>query len=568
MSSGLVQVEGITAVAGSGGSAGVGTLNGLSGALNLTSSGATIVITPSGTNINLESAGSAPTFDLIGSGTNTTAAMVVGTGASISASGSGSVHATKADALQTARAINGVSFDGTAAITVTAAAGTLTGTTLASNVVSSSLTSVGTLAALTVTATITGSISGNAATVTTNANLTGPITSSGNTTSVASQTGTGSTFAMAASPTFTGNPAAPTQTPGDNSTKLATTAYVAAAVLGQDFKEACKYASTAALPSIVYANGSSGVGATLTGVALAAISLDSSSPSVNDRVLIKNQVSSFQNGIYTVTATGSGIAVFVLTRAADFNQSFEIDAGDSVFVTSGSTQSTTTWAYNGGDQPVMGTDPITFAQTAGQGSFTAGNGIAITGTSIAIDTSVTVDKTTAQTLTNKTLTAPILTAPVLGTPASGVATNITGLPLTTGVTGTLPIANGGTGGTTGPTGLAAQGLFYSITFVADGAGSPITTGTRNGTTAVNALTVTNWELLGDVSGSIVIDVLKNGSTMIGTGNKPTLSSAQSGNAAVSGWTSTAIAAGDLITFNISSASTITNINLVLKGTPA
>ena len=54
----------------------------------------------------------------------------------------------------------------------------------------------------TFSSTIAGSISGNAATVTTNANLTGPITSIGNTTSVASQTGTGSKFVMDTSPTL------------------------------------------------------------------------------------------------------------------------------------------------------------------------------------------------------------------------------------------------------------------------------------------------------------------------------------------------------------------------------
>jgi hypothetical protein len=71
-------------------------------------------------------------------------------------------NAATATALETARTINGVSFDGTANITVAAAAGTLTGATLASGVTASSLTSVGTLSALSVggNITVTGTVDG------------------------------------------------------------------------------------------------------------------------------------------------------------------------------------------------------------------------------------------------------------------------------------------------------------------------------------------------------------------------------------------------------------------------
>ncbi len=123
-------------------------------------------------------------------------------------------NAATATALQTARNINGVAFDGTANITVTAvaAAGSLTGATLASNVLASSLTSVGTLTSLGVTGTVTGGsftgagtgLTGTAASLTTGGNA----VLGANTFTAAQEWATGTAIASAATinlNTATGN---------------------------------------------------------------------------------------------------------------------------------------------------------------------------------------------------------------------------------------------------------------------------------------------------------------------------------------------------------------------------
>jgi hypothetical protein len=122
----------------------------------------------------------------------------------------------------------------------TSTAEELGGTTLKSTVTGSSLTSVGTLNNLTVTNPIAGSITGNAATVTTNANLTGVVTSVGNATaivdgalSIAKTSGLQTALDAKApleSPTLTGTPIAPTASSGTNTTQIATTAFVTSAI--------------------------------------------------------------------------------------------------------------------------------------------------------------------------------------------------------------------------------------------------------------------------------------------------------------------------------------------------
>jgi hypothetical protein len=92
-----------------------------------------------------------------------------------------------------------------------------------------------------------------------------------------------------------------TTTPS-NSNDIANKAYVDAAVSNVNYHAACNYATTADLGTVTYNNGSSGVGATITKTApFATLAIDGANPSTTQRILVKNESNGAYNGIYTVT---------------------------------------------------------------------------------------------------------------------------------------------------------------------------------------------------------------------------------------------------------------------------
>jgi hypothetical protein len=166
------------------------------------------------------------------------------------------------------------------------------------------------------------------------------------------------------------------------STDAATKAYVDAAVEGLHVHESVVVAT------IENVNLSTDLedGDLLDGITLGA----------GNRILVKNQTTASQNGIYVVQASGAPV------RATDFDTATEVDSGDFVFVYAGTYGAGTGWVQT--NKPaIIGTDAIHFAQFSGAGTYLAGNGLTLTGTTFSINTGVTVDLSTAQTLTNKSI---------------------------------------------------------------------------------------------------------------------------------------------------------------------
>lgn len=140
----------------------------------------------------------------------------------------------------------------------------------------------------------------------------------------------------------------------------ATKAYVDAVAQGLNPKPASAAASTTAL-TVTYNNGTGGIGATLTNAgAQAALVLDGFSVAVNDVVLIKDQASSLQNGLYLVSNIGSGSTNWILTRSVYMDQPAEFKGGYT-FVINGTVNAGRSFVETA-TVTAVGTDAVTFTQ--------------------------------------------------------------------------------------------------------------------------------------------------------------------------------------------------------------
>ncbi|MDP2414616.1 hypothetical protein, partial [Daejeonella sp.] len=373
-------------------------------------------------------------------------------------------NAATATKLATPRTINGVAFDGSSNISISAAAsaGTLTGTTLNSAVVNSSLKSVGTLANLTVTNPVVGSVTGSAATVTA--------------------------------------PAQPNITSVGTLTDLTVTNPIAGNVAG-NAGTATKLAASKNINGVAF-DGSADItisaaadANTLTGTTLNPAIVNSSLTSVG--TLSGLTVTAPITGSVTGTATtatnlaaGSGGTIPYQSAAGTTAMLANGTAGQ-VLQSNGTTLAPS-WVNAGtGDMTLAGVQSITGAKTFGaagnvgkliiagstsgttilNANATAGSGTVVLPTT---GTLATLDGT--ETLTNKTLTSPTLTTPALGTPSALVGTNITGTAAGLNIGGNAATATTATSATSATT----------ATNLAAGLGGQIPYQSTAGTTAMLA----------------------------------------------------------------------------------
>jgi hypothetical protein len=303
-----------------------------------------------------------------------------------------------------------------------------------------------------------------------------------------------------------------------------------------------------------YNNGTSGVGATLTNAGTqVALVIDGVTLSVADRVLIYQQTTQTQNGIYTVTNVGSGSTNWVLTRATDADSyglasPDTLGEGSTVFVQQGATGAGETYTCNTAGTITFGTTNITFAQVSSAQIYTAGTGLTLTGTQFSLS-----NVGTAGTYGSASQ------VPVITTNAQGQVSSVTNTSIAIAgsaiTSGTVAVANGGTGQSTYTDGqlLIGNTSGNTLTKATLTAGTGITVTNGNGSITVAATnngTVTSVGGTGSVNGiTLTGTVTSSGNlTLGGTLSGVSLSTQVTGTLPVTngGTGLTTVAQGDLL----------------------
>jgi Pectate lyase superfamily protein len=198
-----------------------------------------------------------------------------------------------------------------------------------------------------------------------------------------------------------------------NSTDVANKQYVDASASGLNILAQSRLATAAILPnSPTYSNGTAGVGATLTAGSNSTLTVDGTVANLNDVILVQNQASAFQNGIYAVTTAGSGSAAWVLTRATYFNTAALMKVGSYTLINAGATNINKSFVLNS-VVTTVGTDALNWvlfsngasgvASLGGQtGAITCGTGIACSGGSLTFDPTQSYTWSAAQIFNNNT----------------------------------------------------------------------------------------------------------------------------------------------------------------------
>jgi len=208
----------------------------------------------------------------------------------------------------------------------------------------------------------------------------------------------------------------------------ATKAYVDSVANGLDVKDSVRLATASALAAVTYNNGAG----TLTADANGALTIDGVATVANDRVLIKNQASAVQNGIYKVTTIGSGSAAFVLTRSPDADTAAELTGGTFFFVEEGTANADNGYVATHNGTPTFGSTSIAFQQFSGAGQISAGDALTKTGNTInvavddsSIETNSDALRVKASGITNAMLAGSIAASKLAGSIGNAKLSNST-----------------------------------------------------------------------------------------------------------------------------------------------